>query len=391
MVRRIENFLLRGEIDARHPGRITGRLWLTNHAQPIQLDLCGHAAPDLDGHVLLFENPSPAPAASPELPQLSPTQRGPVTACTASLKLRPVGEPSAAAPRPAPWSNALQIAWHDENDGPVLIESAAFLVRLDNEDATTSANVATNLDAEADADAPTSTAEALADAERARQELLLDRVQARIERAESVGEEPDFERILDEERSRLCRERGEPDVDEPESDDETAARAAWIEELNAAAEDALAELDAEDHPATLPEHPLVHQVHELGHRVHLDLCAHGWAAESDSDEHPLLMLDQGLMFAAAKLAGALNPRAEPAEWPPEPLFAGDVLVRLKKARAHLRDALAGLDAAQENHLADPAWLHQLHPEIMRLRMDVDHFISEVRAVLESAEGAPDND
>ena len=50
--------------------------------------------------------------------------------------------------------------------------------------------------------------------------------------------------------------------------------------------------------------------------------------------------------ASAKLAGALNRGSCDEEWPPPPIFAGDTLVRLKKARGFLRDALAAL--ANEN-------------------------------------------
>jgi len=100
------------------------------------------------------------------------------------------------------------------------------------------------------------------------------------------------------------------------------------------------------------------------------------------------MLDQGVMFASGKLAGALNPRPGPDDWPPESLFAGDVLVRLKKARAHLRDALAGLDAAEEQNLADPAWRATLRAELVSVRAEVDRLVAEVRAVLETdAEGS----
>ena len=64
-------------------------------------------------------------------------------------------------------------------------------------------------------------------------ELLLDRVSARIER--EGHEEGKFEQILDEERARLRRERGEPEEPEPPPEQE-AERAAWIEEMNAIAE-----------------------------------------------------------------------------------------------------------------------------------------------------------
>ncbi|MBU1693513.1 MAG: hypothetical protein KKC51_06070, partial [Verrucomicrobia bacterium] len=90
----------------------------------------------------------------------------------------------------------------------------------------------------------------------------------------------------------------------------------------------------------------------------------------------------GVQFAGAKLAGALSACGRDGEWPPDPLFAGDTLVRLKKARAYLRDALAGLDAADEQRLAESDWRARTRREITAILGQVDRLIEEVRSSLE---------
>jgi hypothetical protein len=87
------------------------------------------------------------------------------------------------------------------------------------------------------------------------------------------------------------------------------------------------------------------------------------------------------MFAGAKLAGALGVHGE-EEWPPDPLFAGDALVRLKKAREHLRDAMAGLDGADEQSLATEPWRSRTRAEVEDTLVRVQRLIDEVREVLE---------
>ena len=240
---------------------------------------------------------------------------------------------------------------------------------------------------EDDEDAPRSAAEAQADAEDARMQLLLDRVTARLER--EGHDEGQFERICEEERERLRRERGEkPEVLTPEQE---AARAAWIEEMNALAEEALADYEAEkwkgdDHADA--ENPLVKRCSDLAVEVHQDLEAHGWICEQDHDEHPLREISSGVMIASAKLAGALGMCERDEEWPPPALFAGNVLVRLKKARGYLRDALRGLDSADEENLATPDWCARVRREVTAILAETQDLIREVRDVLqdEQADG-----
>jgi hypothetical protein len=93
------------------------------------------------------------------------------------------------------------------------------------------------------------------------------------------------------------------------------------------------------------------------------------------------MVEYGVMFAGAKLAGALGIHDE-NEWPPDPLFAGDSLVRLKKAREHLRDAMADLAGADEQGLATEPWRKTARREIEDLLVQLQRLIEEVRDVLE---------
>lgn len=432
MAWRIDEQLIRGEIDNRTRGRVTGRLWFLGREEPVVLDLEGNAWRDVAGHVLRFTNPAPK-AAEREggLDGFATEQRGVVGDITASRKVK-VPECSmdelmeyfkARKPFPWHWGNSLYLEWHSERNGRVVIESASYRIEIDPEAAWTMSETdeeeqraangqamiafmerltgaldlsevqITDLseeemdeDEEDDDDAPTSEAEARADSEQARMDLLLDRVLARMQRAREAGEEPDHERIMEEERDRLRRERGEPEP-EPLTPEEEAEQAAWIDEMNAAAEEALADAKADAWMEDDEErnHPLVARCVALESRFRKDCETRGWLREDESQEHPLRELSTGVMIAGGKLAGALNSLDDEDDWPPEALFAGSTLVRLKKARGHLRDALAGADAAAEQGLADAAWLAVARAEVVKLIAEVERLIAEVRAVLE-AEG-----
>ncbi|MCU0791533.1 MAG: hypothetical protein MUE42_01475 [Opitutaceae bacterium] len=434
MAWRIDEYLIHGEIDNRTPGRVTGRLWFLGREQePVTVELEGNAWRDVAGHVLRFTNPRPTAPVAGFLDRLASEQRGVVGDITASRKVR-VPECSmeevmrlveAGKSYPWHWANCLYLEWHSERNGRVVIESVDYQVELDaeaawvmseeEEAAQQAANGSAMIafmerldsaafagaeieedlgaigtkDEEDDEDAPTSAAEALADVEQARMELLLDRVQARLQRAREAGVTPDYETILREERARLGRELGkvEPAAADPEQE---AEEAAWIEELNAAAEEALSDVAEEPWPDEVEEHPLVRRCIVLHKRIHDDCAARGWLSDVDSEEHPLRELDKGVLIAGGKLAGALNPACDGEAWPPEPLYAGDVLVRLKKARGHLRDALAGLDDASAQGLADAVWLAQAGSEVIQIRAEVDRLIGQVRAVLERGDIGPEN-
>ena len=74
-------------------------------------------------------------------------------------------------------------------------------------------------------------------------------------------------------------------------------------------------------------------------------------------------------------------RTTEVEWPPDPLYAGNVLVRLKKARRHLETALLGIESAESEHLASPQFLARAKRETSGLLAEVRELIAEVRASL----------
>ncbi len=401
--------------------------------EPVTLNLEGNAWRDVAGHVLRFSNPTPKAGDPDDLTHFAAVQHGVVGDITASRKVK-VPECSmdelmeyykARKPFPWHWGNSLYLEWHSEFNGRVLIESAHYTLELDStatwsmteaeEEAQREANgraimafterlsgvSADELAAgaeledngEGEDDDDETEAEAQADAEQARMDLLLDRVQARIERARDAGEEPDFERIMGEERERLRLDRGEPEP-EPLTPEEEAERAAWIAEMNAITEEAQAEVGADSwkraEGADDPDeddrwHPLVERCNGFGERMRKAVEAHRWLTATDAAEHPLRELLNGVMIAGGKLAGALGSAEDAEEWPPEVLFAGSVLVRLKKAREHLRDALAGLAAADEQGLADTRWRAEARREVTEILHDVRRLIAEVRAVLKDSE------
>ncbi len=434
MAWRIDEQLIRGEIDNRERGRVKGRLWFVGLAEPVRLELAGNAWRDVAGHLIRFTNPKPKAGPLHVLKGFALLQRGVVGDITASRKVK-VPDCSmeelhrlmdAGKRFPWHWGNSLYLEWHSEQNGRVVLESASYRIEIDPDTSwkMSKAEEAAQLEAnrralqdflgrasaalaaandgasgaeaadEDEDEAPTTQAEAKADAEQARMDLLLDRVHARIERATAAGEDFDFEKILQEERKRLRRERGEPEP-APPTPEEEAERAAWIEEMNAAAEEALQEMESEkwkkgDGAAEFLDerwHPLVERCNALTHRLLDETKARGWLGEEEGPEHPLREVVNGVMIAGGKLAGALGTMGDADDWPPDPLCAGSTLTRLKKARGHLRDALAGLDAADQQDLAEAQWRREVREETKELHAEVLRLIREVRAVLKLSEGS----
>jgi hypothetical protein len=414
MAWRIDEHVVKGELDNRTCGRVTGRIWFVGRDEPVVLDLQGNPWRDLAGHVLRFTNPDPKPG---ELSGLATRQQGAAGDITASRKVK-VPDCSMeellecySAKREFPWhwGNSLYLEWFSAANGRVVIESASYQLELDATAAWTmteedesaqraaaagamadfmgrlgEAVEAMHAEDDPDDDEPSTMAEAEADEEDARMELLLDRVTARLER--EGRDDGNFERIYEEERARLMRERGE--TERELTPEEEAERMRWIDEMNAIAMDAMADLEAEKWKGDGFEekgHPLVERCTELAIGIHKDLDTHDWVPEGAQSEHPLIEIVSGVMSASAKLAGALAMADGEDEWPPDPLIAGNVLVRLKKARGYLRDALLGLDSAEEENLATPKWRAATRSEIAGILDETRRLIDEAREMLEEAE------
>ncbi|NNC87223.1 MAG: hypothetical protein HKN82_02045, partial [Akkermansiaceae bacterium] len=405
----LEEQVIRGEIDNRTRGQVTGRIWFAGRDHPVVLDLAGDPWRDLAGHILRFTNRQPAEEG---VVRLAEEQEGVVGDMTASRRVKvPDCSPgdledlvSVGAEYPWHWGNALHLEWFSNRNGRVVIESSRFDLELDasptwemsndEEAARRLANATTLTDAmdrlgaafgggdDFDDDAAQSAAEAEADAEAARMDLLLDRVTARLER--EGHDEDQFTRILEEERERMRRERGEPNVElTPE---EEAERSAWIEEMNTDLEESGAGLESETWKGETLEgrqHPVVERCCELGIRIHQDVEDGGWIPVHAQREHPVIEIVSAAMAASAKLAGALDGEEE---WPPPKLFAGQILVRMKKGRDYLRDVIRGLDSADEDDLAPILWRAEVRREIGEILGEVQRLIMDVREVLSREAG-----
>jgi hypothetical protein len=319
-------------------------------------------------------------------------------------------------PIPHHWANSLYLEWFGDTNGRIVVEATGFEISIDPEPAWTmtpedetaqhEANRAAMLDFanslgaafanglvelpaidESD-DEPQSRLEAEADSEAARMNLLLDRIQARMLREDADPE--DFDEIWDEERERLRIERGEPEPP-PLTPEQEAAMDARIDELNALTNEAIH--DQADNPpfGESEDHPLVEKARDLAISMHHAAEAAGWIPEGSPPEHPLNEAWSCIATASAKLAGALNIH-DPEDWPPEPLFAGHALHRLKTARRFLRDALLAIETAAADHLAPAEWTTSIAAALTsEILPQLEHLITEVRLILNAADQHPDLD
>jgi len=392
MAWRVDEFLVRGEVDNRTRGRVSGRLWFAGRAEPVELDLSGNAWRDLAGRRLVFTQARPKPGLPAEF---AARQTGVVGDITASRKVKvpeipldQIGEYYAARkPWPWHWGNALYLEWFSAANGRVVVESAGYELKIEgasiwdmtpaeedeqrraNHEALThfmerlgGAMAAGNGPAGAEPDRPQTEEEA----ERMLEESdrLADRIAARMERE---GTDADYERILEEELERRRRERGEP----PPTPEQEARREEWIEELNRAMEEAACDPAAEEEER---HHPLAERAFGLAVRVHREVRDRGWQPPGASREHPVVELVAGVSAASAKIAGALNGD----DYPPPVDICGQVIARLKRAAGYFADARLGAEACAEQQLVDAAWLDGVVREIAAVADETNAIIGELR-------------
>lgn len=400
MAWRIDEAVIRGEIDNRTRGRVTGRLWFAGRTEPVVLELTGNCWRDLAGRKLEFTNPAPTPGETDSLDAL---QQGSVGDITASRKAKvpdipmdQIGEYYAAKkPFPWHWGNVLYLEWFSDSNGRVVIETASFDLKVVGEAAweMSEAEEATQREANGAATmafleeltaAPEDLSayedkewnekpqtEAEAEAQQARGELLADRIEARLARE---GKGADYEKILEEEIERMQRERGEP---EP-TPEQLARNAEWIDEANRAAEEALANPDPEVEAELALEHPVAKRAQDLADLVHQLAEDEKWIPEDAQREHPAAELVSVTMIAGVKFAGALNGQT----WPPEIEFCAHTIVRLKRALGYLEDALNAAESCREEKIIKPAHLGPIVVEIIDLVDDTADLITELREKLE---------
>jgi len=96
MAFRIQDSVIRGEIDNRLKGRVRGKLWLDGLDEPVKLDLEGNACPDFAGCLLKFKNPTKT-FPMRKKPVFNPLQRGKIGSLWASQKVRALTIPDEKA------------------------------------------------------------------------------------------------------------------------------------------------------------------------------------------------------------------------------------------------------------------------------------------------------
>jgi hypothetical protein len=398
MAWRIEESVIRGELDNRGRGRVTGRIWLAGRAEPVELALTGNCWRDLAGRRLEFINPEPKPGV-PE--SFAARQEGAAGDITASRKVKvpdvpldQIGEYYAQKkPFPWHWGNSLYLEWFSASNGRVVIESAGYELKMAGEPAWEMAPEEEETQRRANGEALTGFMARLgeatpagqahedpewnerpqteAEAERMQEQSnrLVDRIQARLARE---GDAADYEKILHEEIDRMRKERGEP---EP-TPEQLARNAEWIDEMNRAGEEARESGELQTDAGH--EHPLAAKARELALQMMSEPEERGWVKEHDSEEHPVADLIGAVMKASAKLAGALNGN----DWPPDVELCAGIIVRLKRARIYLDDALRAMESCREQKLTDTAWLGVVLVEVIDLAHEADILIAELRARLE---------
>jgi hypothetical protein len=405
MAWRIDEHVIRGEIDNRVRGRVTGRIWLEGRAEPVELNLIGNAWRDLAGRRLEFVNPAPKSGLDGSF---AAQQRGPTGDITASRKVKVPEIPldqiaeyyAARKPWPWHWGNSLYLEWFGLPNGRIVIESATFQLTLspdstwemtpEEETSQREANAAAlngfmERISEAnkpgrcrDVDDEQPLTEKEAEKMQAQSERLVDRIIARMERE---GGTANYAKIVAEEVERARRERNEPD---PTPAQETE-QARWIEEMNAASAEALELEKSESWKRSANEagnvaddsHPLSARAFELSVRVMREPQERGWLPVDASREHPVAELAASVAKAGAKLAGALDGD----DWPPPLEFCALVLVRLKRAAGYLEDALLAAQSCREESLTEPAWLAEVTREAAAIGAETNTLIEKLRTRL----------
>jgi hypothetical protein len=337
---RIDEALVRGEIDNTVEGKTSGRLWVLGREEPVVLVLDGDCWRDLAGTRLTFRNPAPKPQAGADLAQV---QNGVVGDMTASRKSKvPLVSEEELSVRcaageeiPFCWKNTLYLEWFSESNGRVVIETCDFELELSDR--------IWEMDEDAEEAQKLANMQAMRDFMNA----LVRRVEPADDRRIDNGEEEDEfqweERLKESDRlADAYQEVLEKYLDDPDAERKEAFAMGWdglleaLAEENEAAETAddpiwqpMADGDDkeewDDEEVEFRQHPLQSKAHELVIRG-IDLTRAG-------GEHPAArILNAALMQVSGKLAGALNGDYERE--------TGYVLAMLKRCLGWQNDALS---------------------------------------------------
>lgn len=396
MAFRIDNSVVRGEIDNREKGIVRGKIWVIGRTEPVILELKGNAWPDLAGCLLKFENRGEQ-FAHAHLDSLQNEQQGNIGDLTASHKVRvfdvPIEQAYMMKKRgenpPEHMANCLYLEWFSQRNGRVVIESVDYELeisapewRLTPEEEKERAKQA--------AEGMTGFLKTMTDAIEAHQSGQKD--------AEEDWDEHDYERFMkesdargekfgelldkfgdsEEAEERISEEMGwNRELTEEEAEEERR----WIEEMNAACEEAANAPPPEPEPHREGidwirtedgdlRHPLQHRAYE-GALKFLKLVEESEADANADDVGQFLFEWQ---TASVKLAGALSGVAEGEGF----RDAAFTVAYLKRALNHLHQSQAGLQNAIENQRLPESLAETASTELMEIRQEILRLMDEFR-------------
>jgi hypothetical protein len=403
MAWRLHEHVLRGKIDNRTRGRVTGEIWLAGIDHPLLLELTGDCAPDLAGCKLSFENPDPIPMTTkPPAPQ----QRGPAGNVTAARKVRVFDVPTDEAiamsrlgeTPPEHMANALYLEWFSERSGRVTIESADYRLQISEPVwRYTKQEIAERQRRIAEEETPFAIA-ITQDGEtqewdEVRYEQFLRESDALTERygrlLEKYADHPDSERIIAREMGWTWIEEALDRQDEEKENNREKEAEDLEVELDQQKKDE-SEENIEDYELPPPDpmregidwvrderghilHPIEKRGHDTLHALLDELKATDRFPEEEDEQ--LADFVSGFMTLSAKLAGALGGVARGDDF----FEPGMVIAWLKRILEILNKTIAAADAATGKDFLPADRLAYYRSELFAIREEVLELIKELRS------------
>jgi len=403
MAWRLHEHVLRGKIDNRTRGRVTGEIWLAGIERPLALDLTGNCSPDLAGCELRFENPQPIPMRTkPPAPQ----QRGPAGDMTAARKVRvfdvPIEEALAMCKRgetpPEHMANSLYLEWFSELSGRVVIESTDYRLQISEpawrytpeeiaerqrriEEEETPFAIAITRDGETQ------------EWDEIRYEQFLRESDARTERygrlLEKYKDHPDSERTIAREMGWTWIEEALEQKEQEQEHEQEKEPQAPEADFDTVDEDEFEE-DIEDDELPLPDpmregidwvrdergrisHPIKKRAGDALHLLLDELKAVGHSPEEKDEQ--LAEFVSGFMILNAKLAGALGGLTRGDDF----LEPGLVIAWLKRILEILNKTIAAADTVREKRFLPEERFAYYRRELFVIREKILELIAQLRA------------
>jgi hypothetical protein len=379
MAWRIEENVIRGEIDNRTPGRVHGKVWLADCNDPLVLELTGNCHKDLAGCRLTFTNPAPK---SDTRITLAANQSGAVGDMTAARKVRVIENFDYLAIKrgkkfPEHLANCLYLEWFSHANGRVVIESTEYKIQVSRPVWRLSPDEEIRQQ-EANADAMRSFMEHEAGALDPREEAAYDGapkdefewelfLRASDRRATKLGElmekyhdHPDRDRLI-------AREMGWTAIEEI-----LDAEAGFVaeEEPDNAIEDGFEE--SESDAPEMDEHPILHP---LVTRL-IDRSATLMNLAKDRRDNDLEEMLGGFISVGPKIVGALGIVRPGRKMDRE--FNGLVVARLKRALGELSRALNAASRLKEKKAELPFSIDEYVSEMLEIRQEILSLMNEFR-------------